>query len=184
MKHLFVSIVILTLLFNLPAYAQKSRRRSKSKPTPSQSSEKPCAPVDYYNYPKTEAQQRNVNKLASDLIAIEQNAPLTPVLLNLITNDLIDVADDATKVETELLKNLAENLAKAISSRKIPNKIKSQIAEDTWMALNVTTFRSASVSANARIGEQLYKFGVNSTTLDNLRDAFNSITNTVGRNIP
>src|SRR4051794_16057055 len=133
MKRMFISAAILIFLFNLSVYAQKSRSRSQS--TNPLLVEKSCVPIGSYNRPKTEIQQQNVNKLASDLMAVKWNVPVTPSQISILADDLLAVADDATKVETDLITDLAEKLAKAISSRRIPNKIKSQTAEDVWMVL-------------------------------------------------
>jgi hypothetical protein len=166
------------LLLNFPVQAQ--RRKMRSQPATAQPVEKPCAPVALYTQ-KTESEQQGIDKLAAALISIKQNYRVSQTQIDLITNALLGVSDDATKAEAELVRNLAEKLTKAASTRRISNKIKSQLAEDLWMVLNVATFRSASLSATAKVGNTLYALGVKGADFDELVSALNIIIRTAGK---
>lgn len=75
-------------------------------------------------------QQQNLQKLQADLQAIKQGSQVTPEQKQALKNDLLAMADGATKPDQALVQQLANDLADAMSDGSIDSKEKAKLAND------------------------------------------------------
>lgn len=81
-------------------------------------------------------QQQNIQKLQADLNAIKQGSQVTAEQKLALKNDLMAMADGATKPDTALVQQLANDLAEAVADGKIYNKEKAQLSNDLYKVMN------------------------------------------------
>lgn len=81
-------------------------------------------------------QQQNINKLASDLSAIKQGSQVTTEQKQALKNDLMAMADGATKPDQALVQQLANDLSAAMSDGTIDNKEKAKLSNDLYLVMN------------------------------------------------
>jgi hypothetical protein len=145
--------LVMLAFISVAAHGQSRANRSKLPRAPTSSRENPC-----WSYPMTDEQQRTVNKLASDLIFIKRKRPPTQIQIDAISEDLAAVADSFVKDETDLIRNLAQYLAKALGHTSLPNRIKCQMADNLWEVLNMSRVGSSSLSNTASVCNTLELF--------------------------
>lgn len=94
----------------------------------------------------SEAQQKNIQKLTSDLQSIKQGSQVTPEMKQALKNDLMAMADGATKPDQALVQKLANDLADAMSDGKISNAEKAKLTNDLYAVMNSANVSTAEVS--------------------------------------
>ncbi len=83
----------------------------------------------------SETQQKNIQKLTSDLQAIKQGSQVTPEMKQALKNDLMAMADGATKPDPALVDKLAADLADAMSDGNISNAEKAKLTNDLYAVM-------------------------------------------------
>lgn len=78
----------------------------------------------------SETQKQNLQKLQADLQAIQQGSQVTTEQKQALKNDLMAMAEGATKPDPALVQQLANDLSEAIADGSIDNKEKAQLAND------------------------------------------------------
>ncbi|MBL8204511.1 MAG: hypothetical protein JNM09_09805 [Blastocatellia bacterium] len=81
-------------------------------------------------------QQQNIQKLQADLQAIKQGSQVTTEQKQALKNDLMAMADGATKPDPALVQQLANDLSEAIADGSIDSKEKAQLANDLQKVMN------------------------------------------------
>mgnify|MGYP007071127560 CR=1 FL=1 len=81
-------------------------------------------------------QQQNLQKLQADLQAIKQGSQVTTEQKQALKNDLLAMADGATKPDQALVQQLANDLADAMSDGSIDSKEKAKLANDLQKIMN------------------------------------------------
>lgn len=94
----------------------------------------------------SETQQKNIQKLTSDLQAIKQGSQVTPEMKQALKNDLMAMADGATKPDPALVDKLAADLADAMSDGNISNAEKAKLTNDLYAVMNSANISTAEVS--------------------------------------
>jgi hypothetical protein len=122
MKFITITLLALTT-FTFTPHAQRLGGRAQ-KPNNDAARTKPTGS----NLPP--AQQQNLQKLQADLQAIKQGSQVTAEQKQALKNDLMAMADGATKPDPALVQQLANDLANAMSDGQIDNKEKAQLAND------------------------------------------------------
>lgn len=84
----------------------------------------------------SETQQQNINKLKADLQAIKQGSQVTSEMKQALKNDLLAMADGATKPDPTLVQKLADDLAAAVADGNLDNKEKAQLSNDLYAVMN------------------------------------------------
>jgi hypothetical protein len=106
------------------------RRGSGEKPTGSQLSEQ---------------QQQNLQKLQSDLQAIKQGSQVTPEQKQALKNDLLAMADGATKPDPALVQQLANDLSAALADGNVSNAEKAKLTKDLDAVMDSASIPAAEV---------------------------------------
>ncbi|MFN0112200.1 MAG: hypothetical protein ACKVZH_25345 [Blastocatellia bacterium] len=94
----------------------------------------------------SEAQQQNIQKLTSDLQAIKKGSQVTPEMKTALKNDLMAMADGATKPDPALVEKLATDLADAMSDGAISNAEKAKLTNDLYAVMNSANIPAAEVN--------------------------------------
>lgn len=84
----------------------------------------------------TPTQQQNIQKLQADLQAIKQGSQVTPQQKQALKNDLLAMAEGATKPDAALVQQLANDLADAMADGSIDSKEKAKLANDLQKVMN------------------------------------------------
>jgi len=88
-------------------------------PDPNQSTKREASATRRDGSRMSEAQQQNVQKLKSDLLSIKQGSQVTTEQKQALKNDLMAMADGATKPDQALVQTLANDLSQAMSDGKM-----------------------------------------------------------------
>lgn len=94
----------------------------------------------------SETQQQNIQKLTSDLQAIKQGSQVTPEMKQALKNDLMAMADGATKPDQALVQKLADDLADAMSDGNISNAEKAKLTNDLYAVMNSANIPASEVN--------------------------------------
>lgn len=94
----------------------------------------------------SETQQQNIQKLTSDLQAIKQGSQVTPEMKQALKNDLMAMADGATKPDPALVQKLADDLADAMSDGNISNAEKAKLTNDLYAVMNSANIPASEVN--------------------------------------
>ncbi|MBP6823413.1 MAG: hypothetical protein KA368_17825 [Acidobacteria bacterium] len=94
----------------------------------------------------SETQQQNIQKLTTDLQAIKQGSQVTPEMKQALKNDLMAMADGATKPDPTLVDKLAADLADAMSDGKITNAEKAKLTNDLYAVMNSANIPASEVN--------------------------------------
>ena len=95
----------------------------------------------------SEAQQQNIQKLSSDLQAIKQGSQVTPEMKQALKNDLMAMAEGATKPDPAAVDKLASDLSDAMSDGKITNAEKAKLSNDLYAVMNSANIPASEVNA-------------------------------------
>lgn len=95
----------------------------------------------------SETQQQNVQKLKSDLQSIKQGSQVTPEQKQALKNDLMAMADGATKPDPALTQQLANDLSQAMSDGKLAASEKAKLAKDLEAVMNSANIPMSEVQA-------------------------------------
>ncbi len=132
MKFFTITLLAITM-FTLSAQAQRPGgrgQRTTEGTAPTREAPKPTG----QNLSPT--QQQNIQKLQADLNAIKQGSQVTAEQKQALKNDLMAMADGATKPDPALVQQLANDLAEAVADGKIDNKEKAQLSNDLYKVMN------------------------------------------------
>ena len=126
------------LLFSLiiPAQAQRLGQRT------AQRSGEQAKPTGQNMSPQ---QQQNVNKLINDLKTIQAGSQVTAEMKQALKNDLLAMADGATKPDQALVTQLANDLSAALADKTISEKEKQKLAKDLYAVMNSANIPTAEV---------------------------------------
>jgi len=111
-------------------------------------------------------QQSNVDKLKSDLAAMQANSQVTPAMKQQLAADLTAMCEGATKPSQASIDKLAADLAAAMADKKLSQAEIAKLTADVYKVLN-----SAGISAdefNAVVADAkaiLTASGVNKSTV-------------------
>ncbi len=94
----------------------------------------------------SETQQKNIQKLTADLQAIKQGSQVTPEMKQALKNDLMAMAEGATKPDPALVDKLAADLADAMSDGNISNAEKAKLTNDLYAVMNSANVSTAEVN--------------------------------------
>ncbi len=121
---------IATLLLSLTATASPQRFGGRAKATGQQMSPQ---------------QQQNINKLVNDLKAIKAGSQVTPAMKQALKNDLLAMADGATKPDPALVDKLVNDLTAALADQNISDLEKQKLAKDLYAVMNSANIPAAEV---------------------------------------
>lgn len=93
----------------------------------------------------SEQQQKNVQKLQSDLQAIKQGSQVTSEQKLALKNDLLAMADGATKPDAALVQQLATDLSAALADGNVSNQEKAKLAKDLDAVMDSANVPAAEV---------------------------------------
>ena len=94
----------------------------------------------------SEAQQKNIQKLTSDLQAIKKGSQVTPEMKQALKNDLMAMAEGATKPDQALVQKLADDLADAMSDGNISASEKAKLTNDLYAVMNSANIPASEVN--------------------------------------
>lgn len=94
----------------------------------------------------SEQQKQNIAKLQADLNAIKQGSQVTPEQVTALKNDLLAMADGATKPDPALVNQLATDLAEALEDGNLSNKEKAQLSQDLYAVMNSANIPASEVN--------------------------------------
>ena len=84
----------------------------------------------------SQQQQQNINKLVTDLNAIKAGSQVTPAMKAALKNDLLAMADGATKPDPALVSKLANDLSAALADKTISAQEKQKLSKDLYAVMN------------------------------------------------
>lgn len=91
-------------------------------------------------------QQQNIDKLAADLNAIKQGSQVTQAQKDALKNDLMAMAEGATRPDQTLVQQLANDLAEAMSDGNLSSREKTQLTQDLYAVMNSAGISAAEVN--------------------------------------
>ena len=91
-------------------------------------------------------QQKNIQKLTGDLQAIKQGSQVTLEMKQALKNDLMAMAEGATKPDPALVDKLAADLADAMSDGNISNAEKAKLTNDLYAVMNSANIPASEVN--------------------------------------
>ena len=153
MKKL-VTLTFLALIFTqtLPAYAQRPFGGGRSRAGANVGDAQRQAPPamqggrNRSGSRMSPTQQQNIQKLQADLQAIKQGSQVTPEMKQALKNDLMAMADGATKPDQALVQALANDLSKAMADSSISNQEKAQLTKDLYAVMNSANVPASEVN--------------------------------------
>jgi len=116
-------------------------------PDPNQSTKREASATRRDGSRMSEAQQQNVQKLKSDLLSIKQGSQVTTEQKQALKNDLMAMADGATKPDQALVQTLANDLSQAMSDGKMTTTEKAKLAKDLEAVMNCANIPLSEVQA-------------------------------------
>lgn len=94
----------------------------------------------------SDQQQKNIERLQSDLNAIKQGSQVTQNQITALKNDLIAIAERATRPDPALVDKLATDLANALADGKLSNAEKARLSQDLYAVLNSANISTAEIN--------------------------------------
>lgn len=91
-------------------------------------------------------QQQNIEKLQSDLNAIKQGSQVTQSQITALKDDLMAMAEGATKPDPVLVEKLANDLASALDDGKVSSGEKAKLSQDLYAVINSANISTAEVN--------------------------------------
>lgn len=91
-------------------------------------------------------QQQNIKRLQSDLGAIKSGSQVTTAQKQALQNDLLSMAEGATKPDAALVQQLANDLASAMSDGSVSNKEMIKLTDDLEAVMNSANISKAQVN--------------------------------------
>lgn len=130
MRTIF-TLTLAMLLLSLGGTAQAQRFGGRAaKPTGQQMSQQ---------------QQQNINKLVNDLKALKAGSQVTAEMKQALKNDLLALADGATKPDPALVDKLVNDLTAALSDQTLSEQEKQKLARDLYAVMNSANIPTAEV---------------------------------------
>lgn len=162
MRSLFTLLFSL-LLLSLPDVAEAQRRSTRSgKPSPpARTQPSPAKKPDTSSIaaatkaePRTgsretrmsDAQQQNVQNLATDLSSIKEGSSVTQEQKDALSTSLMALADGATQPDPALVETLASDLSDALADGDLSNKEMIQLANDLETVMNSANLEADEVA--------------------------------------
>jgi uncharacterized protein YdeI (BOF family) len=146
-KKVLILVVMWALVISILAAGQgrTSGRgsRNTSRSTPQREQGEQPRPTGAHLSP---AQQQNINRLATDLNAIKQGSQVTQAQKNALKNDLLAMADGATRPDPALVQQLANDLAGAMSDGQLSSREKTKLTQDLYQVMNSANISVAEVN--------------------------------------
>ncbi len=161
----------------------KQRARDVTKPPAPAPAAKPAAqPANTPALP--EAQQQNITRLQADLAALVIKTQVTPGQAQQFQKDLIGAVQGPSKPGREVISRLAEDLAAALTDRKLSATQQGRLAKDLHVVLNSAyTPMEAQVHGNEML-TILKTIGVGPAELQTVTNDLKAIAAELQRNAP
>jgi len=141
------TIVLATALIGAAALnvpAQRTGRRSSGSTTSGSTTESQRTKPTGSNM--SADQQQNIKRLQSDLSAIKSGSQVTTEQKQALQQDLMAMAEGATKPNAALVEQLANDLAAAMSDGNISNKELIKLTDDLEAVMNSANISKAQVT--------------------------------------
>ena len=133
----------------------------------------------------TPTQQQNIQKLQADLTAIKQGSQVTAEQKQALKNDLLAMADGATKPDQALVQQLANDFSSAMADGKVDSKEKAKLSNDLYKVMNSANIPADEVNqAIADAQAILTASGVSKATAQTIATDLKAIATEAKNNAP
>jgi hypothetical protein len=95
--------------------------------------------------PVSQTQQQNINKLSTDLQTIKKGSQVTTAQKDALKNDLLAMAEGATKPDAAAVEKLATDLSATLADASLSSKEMLQLTTDLNAVMNSANISSADV---------------------------------------